>query len=1322
MPHDGTDNVHYDQEWQNLEKSIELDNQLRSGEEMSQHDLSESSPNPVEGQFDQEPITTDQAVKGGPGDYSWGGHEDQKKAEAGSRIKKPDHVTQEDWDNRPKWSRPIEEILHAGSLPALGVADFAADAVGLVPWLKPIDEWWDKHSPRYNAPAHKLTRDASSIIIPTLYGGGALKAAGQRATASMTLPAYQRTLGTVAMYTGVDTGVAMISSHSKTDDNMAAALNDWLGWNIPWATRSGDSPDVRWKKNVFEAAGLAAGVELIGAAFALNKRTRLIPRDGAAEANINARMARLSQYDNPLTESVETTRAAREAAQNDEMLRALDADPDGAKYNAFVNDLGPDEAGRAVINTQPDPLMAKVHHAQIQNNVDTSFGRAAPVVDEGFNREFIHAISGSERAAKLDQLFDAVSPNFDAVVNGKRLSAEQMNRGVDNLTNAIFGRDLPLKEFEFIVDDMKSTVFNANAFLDEDQWIIASRAFKNAYDKLFDPNQMRASALLSQQAADNISDAATAVKMLGDEVDTTRQMSIIFDKLNLLNQEVGINNYVVKKAREYQKIKAAGDMNALMQWMEQTGDQFDEYVRHVKKTGNKLNKELKYISDNNPEYYKAFVEAYDASNGSIDSLHKLQQVAESNIGLIKKGFVDLQPSLPSELVKQIHAARINGLLLGMAPARAAVGNSMLTALKPAAVFAGAFASGDQAVVKRAMYTFGGISENFKRGMKVAAEEWNLARLNPEEAMMRGRNDLRQSRLDQLEYMDSIAAGWAKEKAPGWRAKTALWNMTKTLGWWNKTQFARFGTNALYAIDGFTNAFMASGMARAKAYDEVMHLHRGAINLEELAQPIQQRLYAEAFDQTGKLTDEASRYASREIALNLDNEVVERFENFLDTVPAARGIFMFPRTGVNSAELAWSFNPLSSLGIALPKYKNVMKATTEAQKLAALAEHGIREGQNMDLAFRTLKSEYIGRQMMGGALVMGVGLWALEGNVTGAGPQDGAERARMTRMGWQPFSIKNPITGEWRSYANFEPFASVMGLTADVVYAANRTDQAFTEDILRKTVFALSANVTNNTFVGGFQPLADLLTGRPDGWSRFWAQQTDQLIPGKGIRTILNNAISPGLREVNNSFWGYLANGSKFLFPSNEDAALPSLLDVYTGKPIRGYESITQAANAVLPFFKQNGDMEPWRQWLLSTGWDGLQKIRKNKISGQPLTPQERHFINNWIGKNANLKGQIINLMSMDDGYFQKQMRRYAKERGLKTQAEMPVKEFLVHQELDRIHDKAFEGAWHALQAYNSKYSSQGRALKMRNYELNRGRLEGYSKAQKEILDLQRMNK
>ena len=66
----------------------------------------------------------------------------------------------------------------------LGVGDFVSDAVGLVPWLKPIDEWWDNNSYRSTHPGHKLIRDASSIIVPTLLGGGAVVKGARAYTAA----------------------------------------------------------------------------------------------------------------------------------------------------------------------------------------------------------------------------------------------------------------------------------------------------------------------------------------------------------------------------------------------------------------------------------------------------------------------------------------------------------------------------------------------------------------------------------------------------------------------------------------------------------------------------------------------------------------------------------------------------------------------------------------------------------------------------------------------------------------------------------------------------------------------------------------------------------------------------------------------------------------------------------------------------------------------------------------------------------------------------------------------------------------------------------
>ena len=201
------------------------------------------------------PTTTADAVKGGKGDHSWGGFEEQQKPQHG--LEKPANVSQEDWDARPEWSRGLENIVAAGSTPALGVADFVADAAALVPFLKPVSEWWNENSPRSNHPAHKATRDAASIIIPTMWGGGVVTGSLRSATASMAIPKATRILGSIAAHAGVDTAVTSISSHSKDQENIAAALNEWLGWDIPWATRDGDSPDVIRKKNIYESAGLS---------------------------------------------------------------------------------------------------------------------------------------------------------------------------------------------------------------------------------------------------------------------------------------------------------------------------------------------------------------------------------------------------------------------------------------------------------------------------------------------------------------------------------------------------------------------------------------------------------------------------------------------------------------------------------------------------------------------------------------------------------------------------------------------------------------------------------------------------------------------------------------------------------------------------------------------------------------------------------------------------------------------------------------------------------------------------------------------------------
>ena len=1226
--------------------------------------------------LDAQPQTTDKAVKGGKGDHSWGGYEDKKKLEDKDGDGIPDM-------NQTPLVKGLEEVVKAGSIPALGALDFASDVAGLIPWLKPLDEWWDTNSPRSNHPAHKVTRDAASVIIPTMWGGGAVTGTLKAATAARSIPQATRVLGTIGAHAGVDTAVTAISSHSRDQENIARTLNDWLGWDIPWATRDTDSPDVIWKKNVFESAGLSVGVDLIQAAFSLGKIIKTIPLEEAAEKSLVKHASGFEGQD-PISKEVLSRRSSRTKAQQAETFERLLKDPEGKNYDAFINEPAPGPNWRAVADLEPNPIKAKIDNYRIQNNIATTNGRMRPVVDSFFMKTVSKA-TASVRAGKLKNLFEEhLAPKVGAVIKGEGVSPKELNRAVTKLYDQIFDPDISLGNMERIIDEMKGNVFQHEAFLSKDQFNVVKEAFEDAFTDIYDPRVMRASAMTTAQAAGTIADTSTAINMISDIADTGRQYEIILDKLRYLNNEVKVNKFISSKATEYRNI-ATQNPAVVDQWLLDQKGAFNRGVGKAILEGNRTFDILHDIAKNNPIYLKPLAEAMEATGGEVDQIYKLHRYMENRIGLVKKGFIDAEPSIPSAVIQGLNSVRYNHILAGLAPLRAMSGNMLLTGFKPASVFMGSMLVGDAATFRKALWTYGGFSENIKRAYKVMGDEWKLAKTKPEAAMMRGRADLRQAKMEDFDALEAMSEVWRREGQTG---KVALWNFAKGMTWYNNNPFVRWGTNAMYAIDGFTGSMMASGQARAKAYAQLMENNRGAFSQRDFNK-LQKKLYDDAFDANGVLTDKAAKHATQEIALNLDNDLANRLTKIIERVPAARSLFMFPRTGLNALNVAWTFTPGSSLVPAYTKARKVLSAQSLGEMTEALAEHGL---EYSDEAFATLKSEYIGRQLMGGTVVTAAGMWALEGNLTGNGPHDHGERKRMQDMGTPFNSIKNPLTGEWHSYKGFEPFDTLLGIVGDLVYHSTRIDSAITEQMYQKLAFSISMNVANKTFLNGFEPLVSMFSGDESAFKRFLVNQADALTPlaPSGIRSILNNAITPQLKDVENDWGALIANKWKFLQKSGTDQDfLVDQLDMYTGDPIRYHEPFTAAVNAILPFGKSNGGLEPWRQWLISTGWDSIPVLETNPITKEPLTTQDRWKVNNWIAQNMDLQGQIKDMMSAPDNFWNKKIKEYQKARGWRNKDKLEIKELVVHQELDRIHREAMKFACSYLERYHEQYSVIG---------------------------------
>ena len=71
--------------------------------------------------------------------------------------------------------------------------------------------------------------------------------------------------------------------------------------------------------------------------------------------------------------------------------------------------------------------------------------------------------------------------------------------------------------------------------------------------------------------------------------------------------------------------------------------------------------------------------------------------------------------------------------------------------------------------------------------------------------------------------------------------------------------------------------------------------------------------------------------------------------------------------------------------------------------------------------------------------------ALEGDVTGSGPTDWRERAILRASGWQPYSVK--IGDVYYSYDWIDPFATIMGLSADMAELAERAGEDYEQGVI-----------------------------------------------------------------------------------------------------------------------------------------------------------------------------------------------------------------------------------------------------------------------------------
>ena len=1021
-----------------------------------------------------------------------------------------------------------------------------------IPALQGPADWWDEKSGRKTEtdPLKKAERDMSAIVMPMLLTGG-LVGAGTKAAG---LTGKTKLMADSVANLGIDALITGTSDTTSDPGNVSSLLEEQLqrilpNARLPLASRDSDSPDTVYDKNFIESMLLGGMDPLITGITALKAGNKIIPKNDIAQTIIDATPEKPTQ----VSEAMAAATAKKQAEELKIGRRAIEADPEGANgYNAFVNEPA-ERSARVTVDETGNTVEFMADQARIQNNVGTMNGRARPMLDND-TQELLSRADAPTRANILRKMETELGSKFDLTVGGKKLTAAQVSKAVDDLYDAAIA---PIgKSFDDSVKGFRDLELKVGQMTDTVTGRGGREIMGRTIDRLVDalsPQRQRTSAAVQTQTAAGVSDLARAADLDEPVVDTSRLQELMMPRLRVLLKEQMTSQMAETQSTLLQKAlakKADTIEGALSLDDAYFNKMFDDYMGAVDAKAQLIDDfvdELGEMAKENPSFLRPVYRLFGKTNGEVDSMYKLNQYLNNKLGILRKAFVDQEPEVPSLILKEMQSMRTANMINGTAPAKAWVGNLAAVAIRPLTTLAGSvpigFATGNWKNLQRSLTAFGQVQETLRRASKMAREEWKFAMSNPDAAMARGRADYDfsdanmswQKSLADFEEMEELSETFG----PG---RKALWNLTKGLSGWNRKTFNRWGVNAMYSADGFVKSMMASLDSRFKAYDLAVSETNGVLDKAKFIE-LEQKFYNEAFDQDGVIKEGYAKFASEEIALNADNDMVAALETAMDQFPIMKSIFMFPRTRANSISVIQTFDPTGVTSLWADKAWKTLSASAGDQRAVKeiLDMHGMSGGSIDD--FRMLQSEYIGRKLATSSVVATGAMITIGGNMTGSGSwMSPAEKQRALQAGWKPYTIFG------QSYEQAPDWMKMaLSLTSDITMAHFGTEGRAADDWFAAMRDVLAANVGNELFGSEVESLSELLNMGPGQIPRFLSGLVDTMIPGSGARSALNDVLVPQLMDVENNFQNYLANRNRWLMhPLLEEAT-----DPFTGQPING---------------------------------------------------------------------------------------------------------------------------------------------------------------------------
>ena len=693
--------------------------------------------------------------------------------------------------------------------------------------------------------------------------------------------------------------------------------------------------------------------------------------------------------------------------------------------------------------------------------------------------------------------------------------------------------------------------------------------------------------------------------------------------------------------------------------------------------------------------------AYEHTNGAVKSMDALNNYVRNSTGVFSKALIDMNPDIPSVVMRGFWANVYNNVLSAFAtPLRAVASNAAVLMEQGITPMAGAMMARDGMAMRRAMYTLQGYGEAMANGRKYFAETMSRSAKDPNYVGVVGRESMLEADETQMEILRQFANAAEKNGNLGPQALLAQVEAMDDLA---KHPWLRFGNRSMQATDGFTQAFMGTLDARGKAFDQVHMM--GRIDADALTE-YQEYAYKQMWgkDEMGRqvITDKALKYAAGEVAMNNSNSANDAISGIIKSVPALKPFLLFTKTPLNMMGFAATHTPLGRFIKEDQLFSMPFNQVPINKVKEALATRQIPFDEMAEINYNKVRQEMKGRKAMGTVYTMGAASMFVFGNLTGDGVAD-RQTQRVRRDADLPKrSFKTP-TGHWVSYDGLGALSDVVALTANIMDNFDTLGEGNLQKLLTGIGFVLSASVTDKTMLAGIEPIYDIVNGNGAAINR-WSSSfvPSAVIPGSSQMAELTRLISPNLRVVEEQFFAMLANRT----PAK--LGLPEQYDWIDGDKLREPGNIISRLWNTYSPMKVSGKISPEKQFLIDIEYDNRPSMATDG-SGTKLTIDEQALVYKYIGQDGTFKRELQRIMNTTTG---KKFRDNFSRAQSQASGPLPLKDFdEVHLRLDRALQAARDAAIRRIDNENN-YSISDR--KQENYNLQQESMAGFIEEQRRM--------